>query len=276
MTNPTPILVGPLRDDAGNPYWEIAVPMTQPVPGGIGTVITLARAVSGPDGTIILPAKDDTLQSVLTAIQALTSQDAGLATDAHLTTLTADVVSGLAPLSTADKQDTGNTALAAIAASLSGTLTVGLPSGAATAAKQDTGNTTLGSILTKLGSVVLGAGSAVIGGVTQSGAWVLSAGSAVIGMIAPQTGALQDASNTATTSDAAVAGAAPTKYLLLQHADTTGQIAFNFGAAAAINGAGSITLQPGQIVTMEGSFVATNALRVIGSAAGLKFTVKFA
>lgn len=71
-------------------------------------------------------------------------------------------------------QGAGNTSLAAIA-----TNTTGL----ATATGQTANGTILGNILTKLGAVVLGAGSAVIGGVTQSGSWVLSAGAAIIGKV---------------------------------------------------------------------------------------------
>jgi hypothetical protein len=102
-----------------------------------------------------------------------------------------------------------------------------------------------------------------------------ASGSRTIVAASALAGSLQDASGTTTTSDV-VLSAAPSKYLLLQHVDTSGTIAFNFGAAAVINGAGSIMLQPGQMVTMEGNFVATNALHVIGSALGLKFTVKYA
>ncbi len=50
-----------------------------------------------------------------------------------------------------------STKLTAIAASVAGTLTVGLPSGAATSAKQDTGNTSLGSILSGLASLATSA-----------------------------------------------------------------------------------------------------------------------
>lgn len=71
-------------------------------------------------------------------------------------------------------QTAGNTSLSSIA-----TNTTGLP----TAIAQAAGNTILTNILTKLGAVVLGAGAAVIGGVTQSGSWVLSAGAAIIGRV---------------------------------------------------------------------------------------------
>lgn len=67
--------------------------------------------------------------------------------------------------STSAKQDTANTALAAIASALGGTLPVSavslpLPSGAATEAKQDTGNTSIASIDTKTPAL----GQAVAGG----------------------------------------------------------------------------------------------------------------
>ena len=46
-----------------------------------------------------------------------------------------------------------------------------------------------------------------------------------------------------------------------------------FGVAAVLNGAGTVTLLPGQIVTWEGSFVPNDAINCIASTGSTAFTL---
>lgn len=136
-----------------------------------------------------LNAKDFATQTTLAAVLAKLTAD-----PATQTTLAAVLAKLIAAPATEAKQDTGNTSLASIVTALAtnhtdelqlhtdiattliakdeairtllaGTLTVGLPSGAATAANQATQHTDLVNLLTQ---IVLAAGTAIIGKVDHT------------------------------------------------------------------------------------------------------------
>lgn len=121
-----------------------------------------------------------------------------------------------------------------------------------------------------------------LAGVSQVGTWttgrtwtVAQATDSVTSY--PIRGALTDASGTTNASSTQVlASNASRQYLAIYNNETTAgrYVAFNFTSAAVISAAGSITLGPGESHFYEGKFIPTEALNIIGLAAGYSFTVK--
>lgn len=71
----------------------------------------------------------------------------------------------------------------------------------------------------------------------------------------------------------ALAAGAATKYLQIFNASATATIACRLGAAAVLNGAGSITLPPQWAATWDGSFVPSDAVNCIASVASTPATI---
>lgn len=80
------------------------------------------------------------------------------------------------------------------------------------------------------------------------------------------TGAYSAATIGASSAQVLAAGAAAV-FLDIMNESTTATIACNFGGTAIINGAGSITIPPGWHRSWEGTFVPTEAVNCIASAA---------
>ena len=72
-----------------------------------------------------------------------------------------------------------------------------------------------------------------------------------------------------------LAAGGATVYLALINPNAPGgaTVSCAFGTAAVLNGAGTVTLLPGQIFTMENSFIDSDAINCIASSASTPFTV---
>jgi hypothetical protein len=105
----------------------------------------------------------------------------------------------------------------------------------------------------------------------------LVAGTAVIGATLPSTGTITDHSGTITTggtAQQAVGANASRKYLLIANPLTATQILyFNFTASAVV-GQPSIGLNPGDSFEMNGGFVTTEAVSVLGATTNNPFVCK--
>lgn len=84
-----------------------------------------------------------------------------------------------------------------------------------------------------------------------------------------------DAVTVGTTSSQALAAAAGIRrFLAIDNESMTAAIACAFGGAAALNTAGSWTIPPGMTRTWNGTFVPSDAVNCIASAAGTPVTVE--
>lgn len=110
------------------------------------------------------------------------------------------------------------------------------------------------------------------------GAPVISAPSTVSGgggtiIPLPSTGAVTTTGASVGVASAAALAAGDRDYLLLNNASASAFVACNFGGAAVINGAGSITMSPYQSYVWESSFVPNDAINCIASAAATPLTI---
>lgn len=89
----------------------------------------------------------------------------------------------------------------------------------------------------------------------------------------PETGPVTTTAVTVGVASAQALAAGSRDYLALINASPSAFVACNFGAAAVVNGAGSITLSPYQSFTWESSFAPDDAINCIASAAATPFTI---
>lgn len=111
------------------------------------------------------------------------------------------------------------------------------------------------------------------GSVNISGAVAISNGSI---NVVPQTatGGFAAVSVGVTSAVALAVRTAPQYLLALDNESTTASLACAFGATAALNTAGSFTIQPGQTRTWSGTYVPLDAVNCIASAAATPLTVE--
>jgi hypothetical protein len=94
--------------------------------------------------------------------------------------------------------------------------------------------------------------------------------------IVPSAGNLTDRSGTiatGSTSQQLAASNIARKYLLVQNLDSAADLWINF-TADAVQDQPSVRISPGDAFIMEGSFVSTQQVNVIGPTTGQKFTAK--
>ena len=130
----------------------------------------------------------------------------------------------------------------------------------------------LKGLYAKFGAVVLGAGSNVIGAVTQSGSWVLSAGSALIGKVLslPSNVSFTTTNVTATTGSTPVLSAnAATVFMDIQNTGTVNVTLYNGANLLRI-------LLPYATFTREGAAIPTNAITAIAASGTVVLAVSVA
>lgn len=89
----------------------------------------------------------------------------------------------------------------------------------------------------------------------------------------PETGAVTSTAVTVGVASALALAAGGRDYLALINVSGSAFVSCNFGGAAVLNGAGSITLSPYQSFTWESSFAPNDAINCIASAAATPFTI---